>query len=502
MKLAARIGAFEFHGDEVRLVVVKTGGRQPVVLETHETRAAYTAPEDRPQGLTDAVAALVSQLKKRPAVFVLSVECRQGIARALKVPFKGRRRVAAAVPFELEPFLAVPLDDLIVDYVVTDESGAETQVLAVGLPHARIAEQVEAMRAAGVAPEGISLDVAGLATLWLSGRRTAGLHAVVHVRGEDSILTVLNGRRLVFFRGLPYGAADFLGRPSAVAREIGNSLRAFQTSWKESGVALNLTLRGVVLEGDAREEFESKLPTPVAYEEAPAPVAPVSAPESGDAPARGLSKFESPAGVAVAAAGGGVAFEFLKGPLAPASAVRGLVSRLAFSGALLALVLAGYIGQCVIEYRANVAETERLGQQIWDLCATTFPEAEIVKQGRPANDRGGTQTMLAMEELRNHVLSDAARVSPDLLQRPSLLAVLKDLAERLPGDSALITEIKIREGRGKSQSVTIAGEIVDVNKFNDAVASLRQSDVIRIEGDPTRSTRAGKTSFMILATIG
>ena len=73
MRLAARIGAIEFDGDDVRLAVVKTGGKLPKVLEAHSCRARYADPDERPEALSEAVRTVTGQVKSSPSVYVLCV---------------------------------------------------------------------------------------------------------------------------------------------------------------------------------------------------------------------------------------------------------------------------------------------------------------------------------------------------------------------------------------------------------------------------------------------
>jgi len=163
MFLSTKVAAIEFDGDTVRIVVVKVGGRLPVLLELYEATAAYDAPEQRFEALVNAVDAAVGQLRSHPAAFVLCASTTYSVVRTLRVGLKGRRRVAAAVPFELEPYLAFPIDDLLVDFTVVAERGGETEVLAVGSRRELLDEQLAILEAAGVEAEAVVSIAPGVA---------------------------------------------------------------------------------------------------------------------------------------------------------------------------------------------------------------------------------------------------------------------------------------------------------------------------------------------------
>ena len=81
--------------------------------------------------------------------------------RAMRFPFRDRRRIAQAVPFEVESETPFDLADVFVDWEPVGEAGATAEVVATIVPRAEVAGEIEALRAAGVEPR--LLEVEGLA---------------------------------------------------------------------------------------------------------------------------------------------------------------------------------------------------------------------------------------------------------------------------------------------------------------------------------------------------
>ncbi|MBM3289436.1 MAG: hypothetical protein FJY92_04725 [Candidatus Hydrogenedentes bacterium] len=443
---------------------------------------------------------ILGAVKSRPSLNVLCMNSQGMVVRTLAVPFRGHTRVAAAVPVELEPNLAFPIDDLIIDYVVTTEAPGETNVLAVAAKQAVLEDVLAAFASAGVSIEGINLDVAGLATLWLAGqRKPAGLHAQLHVRDDGAVITITNNRRLVFFRHLAPPAS-----PHDLSRDTRNTLRAFTTSWKGEEAIANLTVTGVELDDAAREEFEDGLSAPVLYADLARNVrgADKALAKCGgaDGSAPTHNRWEAAAGVAAASAGSGVLFELRKGPLAPVNVFAGMRSRLFATAALGLITLAGAVGYCAAQYQNNQYEIERIGADIWSIYAQTFPDSPDAKQ-RPEDDRGGAASMTLLEASQKAAEEEASRLSAATLERPPLLDVIKELADTFPADKVMVTELKVRDSRGGAQSLTVQGEILDDAAFNGALDKLKQSAVFKVDDDPVLSTREGKTTFVLQATI-
>ena len=520
MKLSAKIAAFEIEGDEVRVAVVKTGGKAPVILETHAQRVPFVGAEGRHAAQVQTTRDILGRIKGRPQLYVLCVGCQHAIVRALNIPFRGRGKVSAAVAFELEPYLAVPVEDLAIDHGVIREIDGETEVLAVGVRRTLLEEQASVLAEAGVLVEGISLDVAGLTSLWLGSRRAVtGLHALLHVREAACVVTIVYNRSIAYIRPLPISAKSMRENPQAVSREVRNSLRAFLANWRGESSVADLTVTDAELSPAERDAFEEGMQIPLAYESLsgglkgaehlgqggiPAMVEPAGTEQDEAVPATARdcpNYWEAAVGAAAAAAGSGVAFEFRKGSLASGGAARGMTLHLVFSACLLALVFAGAVGYCVLDYRRNMAEIKRCGDEIWASYTKTFPDAESAKERLEKTDIGGIQTAQFMEEAKNAAVSKGTTLPLDVLSRPTLLDVLKEISAKLPGDKIRVTEINVLDSRSRDQSVVIKGEVNDPQALNDAFEQLKSSTVLKVDEEPVRQTKRDTTIFTINAMI-
>jgi hypothetical protein len=502
MKIPARIGVFELVAGEARLAVVQTGRARPVLAEYH-VAALPDAPApagDEEADLADdprvaALAALAGQVRQRPALFVLSLPADQAVVRTLSLPLKGARRVAAAVEFELEPHLAVPLEHLVIDHAILGEANGETQVLAVGLRRAVVEEQADLLAAAGVTVEGVSLDVAGQCALWRLGRkRVTGLQALLHVRAHGVTLAMVDGKSLLSFRVLPFTAAQVQENPTALARQVRNSLRAFQATWPGEAAFDRLTVTGVDLFTEERELLESGVGLPVAYED-PSEVLRAGG-RGADRPGPDAAAL---AGVAVSAAGGGYGFDFAEGTGLGASAPRAMGRHAVFSGLLLLVAVLGYAGYCFIDYRANQAELQRLGDRIWQAYTDAIPPAARTLDERPPEDTGGALVAEALmadfEEL-----PEPPDITP-FTQPPFLdilLAVGQALPEAPPANQPIdIKEISMKDG--SAAGITIQGETTQPDAVDTFYRRLRESDAFGNVRPPVRRLEGAVESFTITA---
>lgn len=504
MMLSAKIAAVEFDEREVRLAVVKTGGRQPALLERHSEPVEYAEPGDRTDAFVRAVEALAGRLKTKPAAYVLCASSRQTVVRALTVPFKGRR-VAAAVRFELEPYLAFPIDDLVVDHSFIREADGGTQVLAVGMRRATLEEQLAILNAAGIDPEGIALDGAGLVALWQARRRPApGLNAVLHVRERGSALAVLCGKALAYLRHLPVTAAQMHENPAAAARDVQNSLRAFAVAWEGHEELATLTVTGVSLFEEERALFEENARMPVLYEDLGLKVK-SGARSNGVAaePAEG-NRWEALAGAALAAAGDQpYAYNFRQGELAQPQALGALVRHAAFSLVLGAIALLGFLFYLYLDHNANKKELARLGGEMWTIFYQTFPDSARAKDGQPPADVGGQLSFSFMQEEMDKAGQGQGGLSIELFSRPTPLDLLAEIGRSIPADKVTLTRVEIQPqlGQRKDIGVVVEGIAQNPEVFNQVFASLSQSKLLRVDPNPTQQSKGSQLEFTINATL-
>ena len=495
MKLAAKVAVVEFVEDEVRLALVKTGGRRPKVLELHSSRIEHQEGELRPQAMADALCALAGALSTKPAAVTLCVSSFNAIVRTITIPFRGARRVAAAVGFELERYLAFPIEDLIVDFNVVREANGETEVLAVGLRRVLLEEQLGAMRAAGLDPDGIDIDAAGLTGLWRATRPAMkGLNAVLHVRETGSILAVVLNKELIYFRHLDVSSAQAHENPAMIARETNNSLRAFHGSWKGEGVVESLAVTGVGFFEDERQLFEDEINVPVTIEDLtdrlPGYEAASQAAEAreglavseGDGPLDHGARLRSNGwtalvGVALDASGAGNALEFCKEDLEPTDKFERHVPYIMLTACLALLLLVGVAGFFHVSHTRNLLEAERLRAQIE---AAESEVADLEGQG--------------------------LNVPADVFSTPSLLDVLAEVGEKMPDDKAAIDYLRVdrpmeRAGRSGARVpwITIMGQVKNNTEFDQAFSALSRSTLMSVDPDPGKVLERGTTTFKITA---
>lgn len=483
MIVAAKIAVFKFDQDEVRLAVVRAGSGLPSVLEAHTVRARSGNEEGRFDALVDAVRQADASLKHRPNAYVLCVSGFYAVVRRLTIPFRGSRRVAAAVTFELERYLAFPIEDLVVDYIKVGESGKETEVLTVGLRRSVLEEQVNVLKAAGIEPGGATIDAVCLAELWRASRPSGkGLKALLHVVEDGAVLAVLDNKTLVYFRHLALTAAQIQASPAALGREVHNSLRAFAGSKNQERPVESIAVAGIEFFEEERQLFEREVEQPVTFENPAARIkglaaavgragaGGVSEADGAEGPRRGSGTWASAAGAALVAAGAPNGLDFLKGPMASRESAANRLPLLLTSCCLALVLLVGWAVYLTVARNRDLAEAADLKARI----------AEVQQQVSDLQSQG-------------------IAVPMEVFTQPVLLDILNEIAAKLPDDKAGISEIRVESGAESVPWITIRGIVRNDAAFDAAFAELRQTTLFRVDPDPGKVLDQDVTTFRIVA---
>ena len=486
MKLSAKIGVVQLTDHRLRLVVIKTGSATPKVLE--RINEALPPLSDDPELASSEQAAFIraaiKKLKNVPTIYLLNAPHGWSVMRLLAVPFRGAKKVRAAITFELEPYLAIPIDDLIIDHNTVSEIDGKTEVFVIGIQRDPVAEQLRILAAAGVSVEGVGLDIVGLSALSLDTLlKDSAPQALVIEHEGYSYLAIVNNRSLAYVQRITASPE----RADAWSQEIQNAIRAFQANSLAPVTLSRVVCTYSELPDEARATLEDKLDLPIRSAVLGESWVPQSILESSDS-----SIWLSMIGTGSAASGGSFSISF-KRPMvdkeAPTNPYKYHVAAIA---ALLLFALSAHLFITHIRTNDNLAEIDRLGQMVWEEFAATYPNDPLA-QSRPPDDVGGSRSRDAMSLAIDAEQSSGTNVNPEMFNQPSLLNILKELSTHMPDRDVTVLEIGITKRRTKME-IRVRGETKNTGAFGKMTDGLRQSSILEI-GDQKRSSIAGKETF-------
>lgn len=210
-----------------RVLGLDIGSHAVKAAEFRQTLRGVEVVQLRTLPLDDPSPALATELREfvqmhdLPADHAITALAGDRVStRRLRFPFRDRRKIGAAVPFELEAQVPFDLDDFVVDWQVAWEAKEHTEVAATLAPRAEVTLLLDTLREAGLRPrviEAEGLVLGNLAEIFdLSGTRL-----LVDIGHRKTTLCLCVDGRGVVSRTLPV-AGQALTEALAKERGIGD----------------------------------------------------------------------------------------------------------------------------------------------------------------------------------------------------------------------------------------------------------------------------------------
>lgn len=204
-----------------------------------ERQGLFPIPADKEgdEGLETALRSLAETIKPAGATCVVGIPTTFVSYRNLSLPFHDMKKIRQVLPFELEPTLPMPVDELIFDFEAVKHDGHQ-DLLAFAVRKDQVQRYLDLLQAVNLRP--VTIMPGGYAAARFISTTAAENEDIVFVdsgEGHHTVYTVCSGNvRMV--RAIPVASS---GNP--VARGLETSIQQTFTAMQENlGIGVNPTL--------------------------------------------------------------------------------------------------------------------------------------------------------------------------------------------------------------------------------------------------------------------
>lgn len=198
-----------------RILGLDLGSHSVKAVELRQSLRGLEVVQLRSLALDDPAPALTSELQGFVQLYdlpsehvVASLPGDRVTTRRLRFPFRDRRKLAAAVPFEIEDEVPFSLEDYFLDWELVGDARDGAEVAATLAPRADVALLVETLREAGLDPkvvEAEGLALGNLASLFGLG----GVRLLADVGHRKTVLCLVVDGRPIAARSIPVAGRAF-----------------------------------------------------------------------------------------------------------------------------------------------------------------------------------------------------------------------------------------------------------------------------------------------------
>ncbi len=412
------------------------------------------------EALQAGMEALMDQLHPDGHAVILSIPTDHVICRNIQVPFTDAKKIRQIVPFELEPRLAFPVDNLIIDFQKIDSTDNNTRLMVIAAEISRLKSILELASAHHMDPE--ALVPGAYATGWRLCQRPDMPEDWILLdfsAGRCALLAV-HRRKVCLMRSLPaaLSSADAAG---LIAGHIQQSLAGMdeiiQGAFEPARiVASRVAQGGEVLLNQLSDRLGSKIEIIDLFETEglkPAPEAPTATTGLNNALACALMAAEGHPG----------ALNFRQGPLSARSRLLEYRPLLLRAGAFLAAALLLALVSVLLDISSLERAVNDTKAQINHLFNSALPNEHTIVD--PVH-----QLTIAMEELKKKAIAAGGE------RHLPAIDILYDVSTEIPAS----LNIRLSTLVAGDQSILLTGVTDSFNAVNKMKDHLEKNKSFRI----------------------
>ena len=229
-------------------VLVNSGLRESRI-DAHTVIPVSPSNEgDNETGLETAIERLSETIDIGDCDCVVSIPAEHFSFRNLQVPFSSLKKIKMVLPYELEPNLPYPIDNLAFDFqtIKTVETGENTELIAATVEKSRLTPYMEALSTFKIDPKTVTISGLPVALCLASQSDPGEDQLVVEISDRTSTLVATVSGQIQLIRSVPIPAAGPT-RPKMLATQIKRTLAAFEEINQPDFQPLEISITGAGL---------------------------------------------------------------------------------------------------------------------------------------------------------------------------------------------------------------------------------------------------------------
>ncbi len=459
--MGRKVLGIDIRNTAVAAVLVETGLKaNRIAAHAH---CPLSGADDMQSGIQSALQSLAEKIDPAGCDCVVAIPADHFSYRNLRIPFKNARKIQMVLPFELEPILPYPADELVIDFIRlgTAAKADHSDIFAVVLPRQRLVPVLESLSSIDVDPQVVT--VGGLpAALCLATEADPGEDRLaLELGAHASALFVIAGGRVELIRSFAVPATG-PERIKVLGAMIRQTLAAYGENRDSEHHPLDLVVIGKASNDNDVEAALGKIfEFPVKALDLTRRLAITD--EIPDSDKWNPALLDGALALAVAAIEGYDGLNFHQGQFAVRRFVAKHKANLIKTAVLAAAVLALLVVNVAIESYTLNRQLSQLNRQITGIFKATFPGVKRIQdayQQMQINVRKAKNNAVLQADTGTHIRSI------DILNRIS-----QSLPESVPID---VSRLVI-----SAETVLISGNTDDFKAVDEIKSRLEKIDFFK-----------------------
>jgi len=473
--MSRKVLALDIQANRVCAVVVKSSLRESRIA-AFRTVPILPESKDGGGGLRAALETVTATMSLDGTDCVVSLPAVFFSCRNVQIPFPNPKKIRMVLPFEIEPSLPFPAEELVIDFSVVGPGTmpGQTEVLAAAIDKGRLAAVLDALAAVNIDPERVTLSGFS-AALWISRMsETEGPILCLDIGDAFGSLQVVDGSRVRLMRSFPLPPAA-AGRTRALQHHIRTTLGALTELGGPSDAPSEAVLTGNGVEGLDLEQVAADLPIALRAPNLKEELGAFGV--QGETPGWNSARMDGALALALAEIEGLESLNFHRGQFPGRKILSRYRENLIKTGALAAAVLVLMFASVLVDAYVQQRRLTKLDHQIEAVFKDSFPDAKKVADPYQ-------QMKISLQELKKN-----ASLPGESLPSARSIDLLKSISESIPDDISVVFDRLVLG----PDTILVSGTTAGFNTVEEIKGHLERMSVFKkVTISSANTDRSGK----------
>ena len=460
--MSRKILGIDIRHDAVSAVLVKSSIKE-TVIEAH-VHVPISDQKGVEGGLAASLETLVEKMDIHGSVCVASFPADQISYRNIQVPFKEHKKINKILPYEIEPTLPFPVDDLIIDFqpIELPNNTNHTDLIAAAVEKFKLQSYLEALAAFDIEPEIVTVggypaaiclaDLVDISENWL----------FVDIDSNKGTLFAILSGGICLIRSFPIRSDARSSKIKSICTNVQRTISAFKEI-----IGLDFRTGGVFIAGCGLDDlgFDQDMSHILGVPVKRADLLRDTDVAKYHAPSQSWVPFlmDNALSLALMEVKGFDGLNFRKGPFAAKKFWEEHKKSLIKTGVLIALVLALAYFNVVLDSYFMGRKLASLNSKITNVFTSTFPEVKKIVD--PFQ-----QMKIKVQEAKKNAL-----LPGEIDKHIYTIDILNNISKLIPKE----TDVNLTRLVIGSEGVMISGDTDTFNSVDSIKGRLEQADLFK-----------------------
>ena len=460
--MSRKILGLDIRPDAVSAVLIDSSIKG-TVIEAHGYVPLSGRKEDR-NGLSASIETIEQKMDISDAICVVSFPADEISFRNIQVPFKGPKKIKKILPYELEPTLLFPVEDLIIDFIhieIPDLTNTNNLITA-AVEKSKLQSFLDTLATFNIEPEIVTVGGYPTAFSLANFLDSHKNWLFIDIDKNKSTIFIILAGNICLIRSFPIHSAARLYKIKSLCGNIRRTIYAL-----EKILGLDFESNGGFITGCGIDDLgfdkdmEQALGIPIERVDM-LRFADILKPQSPP-PSWNPSLMDNALSLALMEIEGAKGFNFRKGPFALKKFWEENKKNLIQTGVFFVLVLSlGWFNVFLDSYFME-KRLARLNHQITGIFTSTFPEIKNIVD--PVQ-----QMKINIQQAGNNAL-----LPGETEKQIRAIDILNTISKVIPKDMDVILTRFVMG----SESVSISGDTDSFNSVDNIKSKLEQADIFK-----------------------